>query len=158
MTVIEELAAFAVEPIQRTPARQHLLRNVIIDTIACMTAGRETHLGWAATRPRDDEASRRRPATIGGVGDATIERAAYVNTYLANALDYEPVGPEGHLIASVVPAVLAFAEAHDIPGTEMLDAVAVGVEAGGRVGLAIRRPAYRTCRGCRASRSAPPRR
>src|SRR3712207_8523553 len=64
-------------------------------------------------------------------------------TTLFRSLDFEPVGPEGHVCAVAVPAALAVAEAVDASGAELLSGLLAGLEAGGRVGGAIDRKSTR---------------
>lgn len=84
-------------------------------------------------------------ASILGTGTRTsAPRAAFANGAMSHALDYEdafdaaPVHPN----ASLIPAVLALAQAHGepLPGKELLAAVAVGCDISCRLGLSLRRP------------------
>lgn len=65
--------------------------------------------------------------------------AALLNGYSAHALDYDDVhrSVRGHPSAVLLPALLALAQARRLSGTRLLAAYAVGVEAMGRLGLAL---------------------
>ncbi len=86
---------------------------------------------------------------------APVEIAAFVNAVLCNALDFEPVGPEGHMGAIAVPAALALAEATEASGSALLVAVIAGLEVGGRIGAALRRPSSLAAGGAPPVRGTP---
>lgn len=86
-------------------------------------------------------------AAEGGRADSTVigratrvpaAAAALANGALAHALDFEDAldGLPVHPNAQVVPAVLALAEQHDLPGERVLTAIAVGCDVTARLATA----------------------
>ena len=68
---------------------------MLLDCLGCTVAGAQTTSGRAAlafARYGAEPQAR----TIDGTR-VTVERAAFANTICCNALDHEPVGPEGHV-------------------------------------------------------------
>ncbi|WP_158619306.1 MmgE/PrpD family protein [Pseudomonas sp. v388] len=65
--------------------------------------------------------------------------AALINGYSGHALDYDDVqrSVRGHPSTVLLPALLALAQTRGISGHKLLSAYAVGVEAMGRLGLAV---------------------
>ncbi|MFB6135751.1 MAG: MmgE/PrpD family protein [Halobacteriaceae archaeon] len=115
-------------------------KYLILDSIAVSLGGTKLEQGRAMTRFWD---------AFGGVGDATVPgaesrlpvlTAAYVNSYLANLLDYDDTysgRAVGHPGATVIPPALAVAEREHASGRAFLDAVVAGYEASIRVGDAV---------------------
>lgn len=82
-------------------------------------------------------------------GDATVigssERlplrdAMHLNGILVHGLDYDDTHPGGviHATSSVLPTALGVAEAHALPGRELLTAYIIGLEVAARLGIAAR--------------------
>src|SRR5262249_8917989 len=129
--------ARAGEPLP--PEVAHASRRLLLDTLGCSVAGHETASSRVVTKVMTG---------MGGVGESTVlvggeggpcAVAASVNAHRANALDAEETLPStGHLAACTVPAALAVAEREGRSGAELLTAVAVGFEVGGRIGMSLR--------------------
>ena len=139
-TLAEQLAAFAAgssyddlpdEVVQSVKMR-------VLDTLG---------IAAAAAPLETSRAARRWAASQGGVDGASavgVERrlpanlAAFVNGVLAHSLDYDDTHLPSvlHPSASVVPAALAAAEAHGADGKQLVHAIAVGLEACVRLGMA----------------------
>jgi 2-methylcitrate dehydratase PrpD len=114
-------------------------KRMIIDSVAATLAG------WKS--PGVAPVLRRMQAW-GGAPEATVltygaklpsPQAAFVNGVMCHALDYDDVYYECslHIMASVFPTALAFAEITDASGRELIDAVILGVEVAGRIGLVM---------------------
>ncbi len=77
-------------------------------------------------------------ATIIGGRKSSYALAAFANGELINALDYDAIGP---ILAHVVPAIigpsLAMAERTNASGKNLILAIAIGLEIGGRMGSAL---------------------
>ncbi len=141
-SITRTLAEFAlsIDPAKVDQAVLHETLRIFVDTVGCAVAGHVTPAGQiAADLVRDERGPRL--ASVIGAGESSMMPASYANTVLNNALDFEPVGPEGHVCAVAVPAALAVAEAIDASGSELLAGLLAGLELGGRVGGAVRRPA-----------------
>jgi 2-methylcitrate dehydratase PrpD len=134
------LAEFAlgVTSAATEPTARHEAVRIFVDTIGCAIAGLLSAPGQIAAATVLGE---RGPleATVVGHGSVSLGAAAFANTALNNGMDFEPVGPEGHVSAVAVPVALAVAEALDASGEELLAGLIAGLELGGRVGGAIRR-------------------
>ena len=84
-------------------------KHVLLDSLGCMIAGARTPSGRAATalarecRSRSATRGRRPPVAV-----RTSPRSPTRSR--CNALDFESVGPEGHMGAVAVPTALAVAE------------------------------------------------
>lgn len=137
-TLGEYVATLTLEDI--TDDEQRHLKYLVLDSLAVTLGGTQLPQGtkmiefWKA---------------VGGTGRATVpgtERqlpvlmAAYVNSYLANLLDYDDTYSGraiGHPGATVIPPALAIGERENATGKAFLQAVLAGYEASVRVGDAI---------------------
>jgi 2-methylcitrate dehydratase PrpD len=102
----------------------------------------------AAAAPLDtSRAVRRLTRSQGGVADSSAvgvperlpaAQAAFVNGVLAHSLDYDDTHLPSvlHPSATVVPAVLAAAQAEGASGQDVIRAIAVGLEVTVRIGMA----------------------
>lgn len=83
----------------------------------------------------------RREARVWGGGFKTSMRsAAFANSVLAQLLEYEDaITPYSHVGAAIIPTAAAVAEAEHCTGKELIEAIVVGDEIGGRVGYAAHR-------------------
>lgn len=108
----------------------------LLDSLGCMIGGIMTPFGRIVLDLMSD---------LGGKPEATVWatgqkvpalHAAYVNAYLANALDFDDTDM-GHPGACVIPAALAVAEQRDASGQELINAIVVGYEVYARVARAI---------------------
>jgi hypothetical protein len=128
-------------------------KHVFLDCFGCMVSGADTPSGRAALAfARESQPAQAR--LIDGT-PVTVERAAFANTICCNALDFEPVGPEGHVGAVAVPAALALAEWRDASGERLLTMLVAGLEVSGRIGAAWRRPSSVIANGIPPVRGAP---
>lgn len=127
---------------QLPPASVHAARRALLDAVGVMRAAS----GLAPeARPFVDFA-----LAQGGAPEATVfgararvpaPLAAFAHGAMAHALDYEDSldGAPLHPDASLVPALLALAQAHaPVPATELLTALAVGCDVACRVALCLR--------------------
>ena len=128
-------------------------KHVLLDTLGCMIAGAQTPSGKAAIALARSSAPPEARTAAGG--RVAVQRAALANAICANALDLESVGPEGHMGALAVPAALAVAEWLDCAGDALLAATIAGLEVGGRIGAAFRRPSSVAAGGTPLVRGTP---
>ena len=89
-------------------------------------------IGYATEQGGKPEAT-----AIGAPSRLPAALATLVNGTLAHSLDYDDTHLPSivHPSATVVPALLAAAEAYDATGRSMVDAVAVGLEICSRLGM-----------------------
>lgn len=135
-----ELAAFLADhPSWLTDRHRDRAAALLSDTIGCMLHG--AHQPWA-------RAAVRHALRTGGdgpclvVGDdrgTSAAMAAFANGVAAHAFELDDVHEEAisHPGAVVVPTVLATAQELGSTGRAVLDAIVVGYEAMGRVGIAV---------------------
>lgn len=121
-------------------------RLVLLDTLGAIFAG--------AAYSRSAEIARDTVAGLGGEGDSTVlghgmrvssPWAGLCNGIAAHALELDDshrYATGYHPGATVVPAALAMAEQEDRSIPSLLEAIAVGYEAGGRIGRAVN-PSHR---------------
>ena len=127
-----QLAAFVAD----TPAAslpENVLTNaktIVFDTFGVALAASGRPVGQAITRYAAAAGPAPAVATILGAGiRVSPEMAALANGTLANALDFNE---SSHISTHVLPAVLALAEQGSRSGKDLLDAFAIGFEAGTR--------------------------
>jgi 2-methylcitrate dehydratase PrpD len=109
------------------------------DTIGCMVHGAAQPWARAACRHARRSGGDGRCLLVGDGGHTSAAMAAFANGVAAHAFELDDVHEEAisHPGAVVVPAVLATAQELGAPGRAVLDAVVVGYEAMGRVGIAV---------------------
>ena len=117
----------------------HETSRIVLDCLGCAVAGLITDAGRIAIDLVKDERGPLMGKVI-GAGQASIMPAAFANTVLTNALDFDVYGPEGHIAPVAVPAALAVAEAVGASGGELFAGIVAGLEVSGRIGGALRRP------------------
>lgn len=111
---------------------------LVLDCLACAIGGIRTEPGRLVERVFR-AAGGRPESTVWPTGRRiSTLHAAYVNAYLANALDFDDTFAHmGHPGATVIPAAIAEAERGRRPGRELLTALVAGYEVSLRLGLAI---------------------
>lgn len=130
-----ELARFAVSVTSIPAATLSSCRRVLIDTLGAAAAGSSTNAG---------EAARRAASSSWGSGSSpvwfsdqrlAVPGAAFVNAAYSSMLDLDDGHrlASGHPGASIVPGVLALAEAAECTGERLLTAIAIGYEVALRV-------------------------
>lgn len=142
MTVAAAIAQVCARPVTSAKARL-LARDAIIDTLACMMAGRDdlsTNTVFEAF------------AQTGSVGEALLVNgetsspivAALVNGTAAHALDYDDNFLPGmsHASAVIVPALLAVADFEKMSGAQLIDAYLAGLQAQALIGDGVGQAHY----------------
>ena len=111
--------------------------NRILDTIGVSVRSTVLDTSRAVTCFARDQASAPQASAIGVTEQLSAADAAFVNGVLAHSLDYDDTHLPSilHPSASIVPAVLAAAEAAGASGSEALSAVAAGIEVCVRLGM-----------------------
>ncbi|MBI4333632.1 MAG: MmgE/PrpD family protein [Chloroflexi bacterium] len=112
-------------------------KQVLFDAIGCALGSYVTDRARIAIELT--EAMGGHPqASIIGHRKTSYPLAAFANGELISTLDYEPIGPLcPHVCPSVIASSLAMAERVNASGKGLITAVAVGLEAGGRVAGSI---------------------
>ncbi|UCA45006.1 MmgE/PrpD family protein [Pseudochrobactrum sp. XF203] len=142
MTVAGAIAQVCAKPVTSAKARL-LARDAIIDTLACMVAGRED----ASTKTVFEAFAR-----TGSAGEALLVTgaksspivAALVNGTAAHALDYDDNFLPGmsHASAVIVPALLAVADFEKTSGAQLIDAYLAGLQAQALIGAGVGQAHY----------------
>ena len=133
--VLVQLARLAGGPVPgeiRASIPSRIIDIVGIAVRACPLDTSRAATGFALAQESGPQAT-----AIGAGRRIAAAEAAFVNGVLAHSLDYDDTHLPSilHPSASVVPASLAVAEWRGAPGTELVDAVAVGLEVAVRLGM-----------------------
>ena len=143
----QTLAAFAAAlRYDDLPAEvaQHC-KNLLLDALACALAGHQGEetpqaLALASALAQSDESS-----VIGG-DPLSLAGATLFNGYLITAVTMCDVhrSTMTHITPEVIPPALLIAERDNLPGRNLLTAIAAGSEVTTRIGLGLDYPAFRT--------------
>ncbi len=112
---------------------------LILDSIGCALGGTQTNLGKSYLELAKNWGGGLESTVIGDGAKVTIMNAAYVNTQLANLLDFDDTYdfyPPGHPGSEIIQTALAMGEAINASGKEFLTAVILGYEITLRAGRA----------------------
>ena len=108
---------------------------VIADTLAAVAAGAREPEVAALTKKLHVEG---KSSVVGSGLRAAQSTAAFLNGVAGTWLEMDEGNrfSRGHPSVHVLPAALAYAEAHKLPGRDLLLAVVLGYEVGARIGIA----------------------
>lgn len=136
-----DLAEFAqaLRPADIPTQVAHQAGRILLDCLGCGVAGLITPSGRIAVDLTREERGTLQARIIGS-DEASLMPAAFANTVLIGAIEAEPQDAEGHVPAVAVGAALAVADAVGASGIDLLTALVAGLEVGGRIGRAVRRP------------------
>ena len=115
-------------------------KYLILDCVGCALGATQTQEGQANIKLSKVLQGRPESTVIGGGMQNSPWTSAFVNTQLANMLDFDDtwdVYPPGHPGCLIVPAALAVGESVHASGREILTAVVLGYEIAMRVGHAL---------------------
>ena len=105
------------------------------DSIGCFLGAGVTPV--ARTLAGFSAESRRVASTDGVLVETRLRHCRARYATLINALDYDDIYKKGHPGATVMSAALALAEGIDCSGPDLIEAVVVGYEVSGRVGMSL---------------------
>lgn len=139
--ITQRIAEFAIETsTSDVPADvMDAVRDALIDTVGVALVGSLDEVGEITLRYVADLGARRE-ATVWGTGvSTTVAEAAFANGVFGHALDFDDVhaSVHGHPSTTLVPAIVAAGEAAGASGRDVLAAYAVGLEVGGKLGIAF---------------------
>ncbi|MFI6350084.1 MmgE/PrpD family protein [Streptomyces sp. NPDC050560] len=128
---LTELAAFAAgaryEDLPEAVVRE--ARRTVLDSLGCALASSSVPKGRMCTALSRRLGGAPESSVIGVRGKVSPTSAALANGELINAMDYSALyGRGGHATPSVLPAILAVAEAVGASGRELILATAIGHE------------------------------
>ena len=136
----QELADFAAATrFESLPSEViHESKRVLLDSIGCALAAVDHHKGAIGVAFGQLLGGDGKEATIVGTRhQASIFGAAFANSELINALDFDAILPPGHVTPYVLPVVLAVAEGVGASGKDVVVANAVAHEMSFRMGKAM---------------------
>lgn len=131
--------ALAIQAEQVPDDVRHEVGRITLDALGCAVAGLVTPSGRIVIDLAKEERGPLQARVI-GARQASIGPAVFANTVLTNAIDFDVYGPEGHVAPVVLPVAIGLADAVDASGQELFEAIVAGMEIGGRIGAALRRP------------------
>lgn len=137
LSAAHAIAQFCAKPVMSEKARL-FARDAIIDTLACMAAGRSDQSTQTVAKAFLPTESGGTANLITGHQSSPIV-AALVNGTAAHALDYDDNFLPGmsHASAVLVPAILALADFDSTSGTQLIDAYLAGLQAQAFVGAGV---------------------
>lgn len=140
-TLTQQLAQFVIETPVSAIAEPILARaeSAWVDTVGCALAGVDEPVVQLAQKLTTQAGPRAQGTLWGLPGRYHVRDAAFLNAIAAHALDYDDNMPNlrGHPSTTMLPAAWAAAQAAGRRGDEMLAAYVMGVEVGGKLGLAL---------------------
>jgi 2-methylcitrate dehydratase PrpD len=114
------------------------VKRLILDTLGCMLGGWATEKGRLAVRFAEDLSGAPQATLVGAGLQTAVDRAAFANAELANALDADAVFLNvAHHAPSVLAGILAVAEYVNASGGAALEAVLIGYEIAARLTMAM---------------------
>ncbi|MFC1534002.1 MmgE/PrpD family protein [Thermodesulfobacteriota bacterium] len=109
------------------------IKEVLLDSIGCALGGYATERGKIAIE-LSESFGEKPEATIIGYKKVASPNASFVNGELINCLDYDVLGPiGGHVAPYVIPPTLALSEKTGKNGKDLITALAIALEVGGRM-------------------------
>lgn len=142
MTVALAIASACAKPVLSNNARE-LARDAILDTLACMVAGRDDDSTQSvATAFARYNAGGGALLITGSAASPML--AAMINGTAAHALDFDDNFLPGmsHASAVIVPAIMALADMEKTAGASLIDAYLAGLQAQALVGEGLGQAHY----------------
>ncbi len=114
-------------------------RDALIDTVGVALVGSLDEVGEISLRYVSGLGARREATVWGSHVATTMAEAAFVNGVFGHALDFDDVhaSVHGHPSTTMIPAAIAAGEVAGASGRDVLAAYAVGLEVGGKLGVAF---------------------
>jgi aconitate decarboxylase len=135
--LVEHVLAVRYEALPQ-PAIE-MAKQVTLDGFAVMLAGSTEPLGLGriVTQYVKDMGGAPQASVIAGGFKTSMLNAAYANGTMAHGLDFDNTWyPLNHPTSPTLPAILAIAEHHRLPGTRVIEAIVAAFEVQGRLRLA----------------------
>ena len=138
--VTRPIAAWIAETrLDQLPERvAHETARILLDSIGCAVAGHATDKGRIVLETVQSLGGSPESTLLGTGLRTSCTNAAFANAELVNAIDFDAVFLNiSHIVPSIVPAALAVAERGGASGGELLAALALGLEVGARLTMAL---------------------
>ncbi len=108
-------------------------KRILLDSVGCGLGGYAVDRAKIAMELIEDFGGNPKASIIGG-RRTSLPLAAFANAELINSLDYDVLGPIwGHVVPLVIPPTLAIGERAHASGKDLIAALALALEIGGRV-------------------------
>ncbi len=114
-----------------------MANDCLLDSLGCLLGGYCLPIASALDGFLGDVGSRGDVPIVGSNHTTDPGTAAFVQACLINALDFDDIYRKGHPGATVVAAALSVAAHINSCGTDILEAMVVGYEIGGRVAMSL---------------------
>ena len=137
--VTEKLADFAVRARFGDLPQEVVdkVKQILLDSVGCALGAYITDRAKLAIKFAEERGGDPQASIIGG-HCTSYDLAAFVNGELINALDYDVIGPcTGHVYPYVAPPCLAIAERVHASGRDLILALALAQEIGGRIASSL---------------------
>lgn len=118
------------------------VKNQLINMIATIYAGSMMEPGQRMIKAVKNWGDKPESTVISGGYKTSMRNAAMVNSYLACILEFEDYLPESHVGDAGVPTALAVGESYGSSGKEIITALVIGNEVGGRTGEVLVDPVH----------------
>jgi len=130
ISLTQGLGAFVAAPVFEAVPQDIVpqIRNGIIDTVACMIAGRTEPVTRVALSVAVQRSASKQSSVLLGRRRLSAQDAAFVNAVAAHALDYDDMALNGHPSVVMVPAILAVGESIEATDAAVLRSYLVGYE------------------------------
>ena len=135
--LVDNLLALGYESIP--PEAIELSKQIVLDGLAVMHAGAGEPLGVGrlSTAYVKSMGGTPQASVVAGGFKTSMINAAYANGCMAHALDFDNTHyPPNHPTSPTLPAILAIAEHHSLPGRAIIEATVGAYEVQGRLRLA----------------------
>lgn len=114
-----------------------MANTCLLDSLGCLLGGYSTPVADILDGYLRDTGSCGDVRIFGSDRKADPGTAAFVQACLINVLDFDDISRKGHPGATVVAAALSVADRTDSCGADLLEAMVVGYEVGGRIGTSL---------------------
>jgi 2-methylcitrate dehydratase PrpD len=114
-----------------------IANDCLLDSLGCLLGGYSLPIAGVLDGFLGDVGSRGDVPMVGTNHTTDTGTAAFVQACLINALDFDDIYRKGHPGATVVAAALSVAAHVNSCGADILEAMVVGYEVGGRVAMSL---------------------
>lgn len=130
-TVVDSILKTKFEDLP--PETINQVKRVFLDSVGCALGGYAVDRSKIAIELVDNFGGNPEASVIGG-HRTSVPLAAFANGELINALDFDVIGPiRGHVVPYSISPTLAMAERVHASGKDLIVALALALEIGGRV-------------------------
>jgi 2-methylcitrate dehydratase PrpD len=140
-TIAEKLSSYIVSTTYGDIPERILkkVKQVFLDSLCCVIGGSQTTVGQISAKVMKDVKGKRESTILGRGGKFPAPNAAFANSMMANALDFDDTFPwAGHPGSTIIPPALAIGEKMASDGKAILLSILLGYEISGRIGIAVR--------------------